>query len=91
MTLGNNESMAWRHWIAIKKCYTCGCLADNVYSTREAAERTGLPFPSLQLVEMVILINLKTLVCYNTLIRQFDITLICVLLVDGMKAKAFFC
>jgi len=40
---------------------------------------------------VVVLIKLVTFVCRKTLVWQLDVALVGVLLVDGMKPKAFFC
>ena len=91
MALGDNKRMTWGHGIAIVEGYAGGGFADYLNTTGETAERTGLTFPTLHLVEMIVLIEFVTLIRDETLIWQFDIALVCVLLVDGMNAESFFC
>ena len=83
--------MTWGHGITIIEGYAGGGFADYFHTTGETAERTGLTFPTLHLVEMIVLIEFIAFIRYESLIWQFDIALVCVLLVDGMNAESFFC
>ena len=87
---GNDERMTRRDRITIVECNTSCRLADDFHSTGKAAERTLLAFHARQLVEMVILVEFVALVGDEALVRQFNITLVCIFLMNGMEPEAFF-
>ena len=88
--LGDDECMTGRDRISIVECNTSCRLADDFHSTRKSTERTLLAFHTGQLVEMVVLVEFVAFVGDEALVRQFYITLVRVLLVDGMKSEALF-
>ena len=89
--LGDDKRMTGRDGIAIVEGHAGSCLADDFHSAGQAAERTLLAFHARQLVEMVVLIEFVAFVGDKTLVRQLYITLVCILLVDGMESEALFC
>lgn len=91
VSLGDDESMTGRDGIAIVEGHAGSRLADDFHSAGQAAERTLLAFHARQLVEMVVLIEFVAFVGDKTLVRQLYITLVCILLVDGMESEALFC
>lgn len=91
MPLGDDKRMAWADGIAIVESNTSCGLANNLYATGKLTERTGFSFLARKFVEVVILIQLVALIRNKTLIWQFYITLICILLMNSVKPKAFFC
>ena len=88
--LGDDKRMTRRDGIAIVEGHTGSRLADDFHSTGQAAERTLLAFHTRQLVEMVVLVEFVAFVGDEALVRQFHVTLVRVLLVDGMKPEALF-
>ena len=91
VSLGDDERMTGRDGIAVVKGNASSCLADDFYSAGKTAERTLLAFHARQLVEMVVLIEFVAFVADEALVRQFHVTLVRVLLMDGMKPETFFC
>ena len=89
--LGDDKRMTGRDGIAIVEGHAGSRLADDFHSAGQAAERTLLAFHARQLVEMVVLIEFVAFVGDKTLVRQLYITLVCILLVDGMESEALFC
>ena len=89
--LGGDKRMTGRDRIAIVEGHAGSRLADDFHSAGQAAERTLLAFHARQLVEMVVLIEFVAFVGDKTLVRQLYITLVCILLVDGMESEALFC
>lgn len=89
--LGDDKRMTRRNRITIVECNTSCRFADDFHSTGQAAERTLLAFHTRQLVEMVVLVEFVAFVGDEALVRQFHVTLVRILLVDGMKPEAFFC
>ena len=89
--LGDDEHMTGRDGIAVVEGNASSCLADDFHSAGQAAERTLLAFHARQLVEMVVLVELVAFVADKALVRQFHVTLVRILLVDGMKSEALFC
>ena len=87
---GDDESMTGRDRISIVECNTSCRFADDFHSAGQAAERTLLAFHTRQLVEMVVLVEFVAFVGDEALVRQFHVTLVRVLLVDGMKPEALF-
>ena len=90
MAFGNNQGMPRRDRITIIESNTSGCFADDFHSSRQTTERTSLALLTRQFVEVLILIEFITFVGYQTLIGQFYITLIGVLLVNSMQPETFF-
>ena len=90
MAFGYNQSMPRRDRIAVIECNTSGRLADNFHTAGKTAERTLFAFHARQLVEMVVLVEFVTFIADEALVRQFHVTLVRVLLVDGMKSEALF-
>ena len=82
--------MPRRDRIAVIECNTSGRLADDFHSAGQAAERTLLAFHTRQLVEMVVLVEFVAFVGDKTLVWQFHVTLVRVLLVDGMEPETLF-
>ena len=89
--LGNDERMTGRDGIAVVEGHASSCLADDFHSTRKSAEWALLTFHTWQLVEMVVLVEFVAFVGDKTLVRQIHVTLVRVLLVNGMKPESFFC
>ena len=90
VSLGDDEGMTRRDGIAIVEGHAGGCLADDSYSAGQAAERTLLALHARQLVEMVVLVKFVAFVADEALVRQFYVTLVSVLLVDGVEPEALF-
>ncbi len=90
MPLGDDERMTGRDGIAVVEGNAGGRLADDFHSAGKTAERTLFAFHARQLVEMVVLVEFVTFVADEALVRQFHVTLVRVLLVDGMKPEALF-
>ena len=90
VSLGNDERMTGRDGIAIVEGHAGGCLADDFHSAGQAAERTLLAFHTRQLVEMVVLVEFVAFVGDKTLVWQLHVTLVRVLLVDGMEPEPLF-
>lgn len=90
MTFRNNQSMTGRDGIAVVEGHAGSCLADDFHSTGQAAERTLLAFHTRQLVEMVVLVEFVALIADEALVWQFYVTLVSVLLVDGVEPEALF-
>ena len=88
--LGDDKRMTGRDGIAIVEGHTGSRLADDFHSAGQAAERTLLAFHTRQLVEMVVLIEFVAFVGDKTLVWQFHVTLVRVLLVDGMEPEPLF-
>ncbi len=90
VTFGNDQSMSRGHRITVIESNAGGRLADDFHSAGKSAERTLLAFHARQLVEMVVLVEFVAFVADEALVRQFHVTLVRVLLVDGMKPEALF-
>lgn len=88
--LGDDKRMTGRDGIAIVEGHAGSRLADDFHSARQTAERTLLAFHARQLVEMVVLIEFVAFVGDKTLVWQFHVTLVRVLLVDGMEPEPLF-
>ena len=88
--LGDDERMTRGDRITVVECNTSGRLADDFHPTGKTAKWAFLAFHARKLVEMVILVEFVALVGNEALVRQFHITLVCVLLVDGVEPEAFF-
>lgn len=82
--------MTGRDGIAVVEGNASSCLADNFHTAGKTAERTLLAFHARQLVEMVVLIEFVAFVGDKTLVWQFHVTLVRVLLVDGMEPEPLF-
>lgn len=90
MPLGDDERMTGRDGIAVVEGNAGGRLADDFHSAGKTAERTLFAFHARQLVEMVVLVEFVAFVADEALVRQFHITLVRVLFVDGMKPETLF-
>ena len=90
MPFGYDKRMTGRDGIAIVEGHTGSRLADDFHSAGKTAERTLLAFHARQLVEMVVLIEFVAFVGDKTLVWQFHVTLVRVLLVDGMEPESLF-
>ena len=88
--LGDDKRMTGRDGIAIVECNTSCRFADDFHSAGKTAERTLLAFHTRQLVEMVVLVEFVAFVGDKTLVWQFHVTLVRVLLVDGMEPEPLF-
>lgn len=88
--VGDDKRMTGRDGIAIVEGHAGSRLADDFHSAGQAAERTLLAFHARQLVEMVVLIEFVAFVGDKTLVWQFHVTLVRVLLVDGMEPESLF-
>lgn len=88
--LGDDERMTGRDGIAVVEGNASSCLADDFHTAGKTAERTLLTFHARQLVEMVVLVEFVAFVADEALVRQFHVTLVRVLLVDGMEPEALF-
>lgn len=88
--LGDDESMTGRDGITIVEGHASSCLANDFHSAGKAAERALLAFHARQFVEMVVLVEFVAFISDNALVWQFYVTLVSVLLVDGVEPEALF-
>ena len=88
--LGDDERMTGRDGIAVVEGNASSCLADNFHTAGKTAKWAFLAFHARQFVEMVVLVEFVAFVADEALVRQFHVTLVRVLLVDGMEPEALF-